>query len=573
MANSTWTPVGADDNITSIHFRGELNNSYTKNWLISPTIDLTQDVGRGLILQFDACLIPYGTQDGMAQRYLGEDDRFILIVSKDNGKSWEPTDATIWDNKQQGKYTLNDLLEGSTTYYINMTDYVGSKIKIGFYLESTVKNTDNFLHISHLSLDSVPATFYDEHVCQGNDYTEHGFTLLASKLNPGLNTFSKYTPQDGGRGLLEVLRLNVETLLVTTILDNVCVNSRYRANGFDTLITPMTESPLVRFLSSQNGCDSLVEVRLNITRPVFKNITERRCIGTSFKWKGQDYYTSQLFMDTTSSLLTGCDSITRIFFDVTAQFETTVFDTVCFEDSLFINGERITTSGTYEEPLRSKDGCDSLVIHQVAALPPLGSHTNIAVCIGHSYTDQTFQTLTEPGIYEQHNTSKNGCDSTVLLKLLIGDLDNNFYDTITQDALPYLVNGMALLPIDAATGQYIRSINLPDCGTSTVNITVIHSAVPPEDTTHTRLNELAYRPLTITPNIVSVGESFMIVGSLTDAELHNLQLTIFNTAGMTIRQQTNLTQPLIIKGIDASGVYFIRLMAGSTSYVGMVIVK
>ena len=135
-----------------------MGTSYStiNNWLITPSYNLG-DGTTTYQLEFDVLLSNYDANE--TPNTAGVDDRFAVVVSTDNGLTWNVANATIWSNQTGAARVLNNLypLQHIIFPLINPTTslpYSGN-IKIGFYGESTINNaTDyyNYLFLDNLSI-------------------------------------------------------------------------------------------------------------------------------------------------------------------------------------------------------------------------------------------------------------------------------------------------------------------------------------------------------------------------------------------------------------------------------------
>ncbi|MBN2681746.1 MAG: fibronectin type III domain-containing protein [Bacteroidales bacterium] len=123
-------------------------NIYSTNrfeWMISPSIDL----GDGSIeyqLEFDMAYTVYA---GTGSATLGTDDKIAVVISTDNGLTWNLADALeVWDNSS----TISNT--GEHRVY-NLSGYTGV-VKFGFYGESTVSDVDNDFFIDNFWVRQVP---------------------------------------------------------------------------------------------------------------------------------------------------------------------------------------------------------------------------------------------------------------------------------------------------------------------------------------------------------------------------------------------------------------------------------
>lgn len=120
--------------------------SSCKYWLVSPSVKVVD----GTLFRFDTALIEYNTSNSATA---GDDDRFVVLISTDNGSSW--TILREWNNAGS-EYVLNNIPNtGQAVDDIDITPYVGQTVRIAFYVESTVDNSDTYLHIDNVLIGAV----------------------------------------------------------------------------------------------------------------------------------------------------------------------------------------------------------------------------------------------------------------------------------------------------------------------------------------------------------------------------------------------------------------------------------
>ena len=142
---------GSSNGVFDNHARINIYGTDRKHWLMTPNVFVQGDAQ----LTFDLALTAYsGTTAAPATT--GTDDKFIVLVSTDNGETW--TILREWSNAEGAEYVYNNIAhtaEGEPVV-INLSAYDGQNVMIAFYGESTVTNADNNLHIDNVSIDLVP---------------------------------------------------------------------------------------------------------------------------------------------------------------------------------------------------------------------------------------------------------------------------------------------------------------------------------------------------------------------------------------------------------------------------------
>jgi hypothetical protein len=129
-----------------------------KYWLVTPEIDLSELTEPALT--FNLALTDYNNANPIENDSTGQaDDKFMVIISTDNGNTWSASNATIWSNDSTGDYVYNQISYTGEEVTISLEDYIGQTIRVAFYGESTVAVTgeDNDLHIDNVVVGEAPS--------------------------------------------------------------------------------------------------------------------------------------------------------------------------------------------------------------------------------------------------------------------------------------------------------------------------------------------------------------------------------------------------------------------------------
>jgi len=150
-SNSGWSTSNFGN--AAVNGKGAKLNVWgaTKSWLVTPAIDLGSTKS-DLILKLDVALTGYGNTS--APNLTGVDDKFIIVISTDNGATWSIANILRqYDNAEGSSHIYNSFTPVKTTVEVDMSAYTGIA-KIGFYAESTATNADNDLHIDNIVVES-----------------------------------------------------------------------------------------------------------------------------------------------------------------------------------------------------------------------------------------------------------------------------------------------------------------------------------------------------------------------------------------------------------------------------------
>lgn len=117
-----------------------------KDWLITPSYDLGATNDRQL--EFDLAMTAYNSTGAGT---MGPDDKFVVVISTDNGTTWTSANALrTWTS-------ATPITTAGQHVIINLAAYTGV-VKFGFYGESTIGNNgDNDLFVDNVAINIVPA--------------------------------------------------------------------------------------------------------------------------------------------------------------------------------------------------------------------------------------------------------------------------------------------------------------------------------------------------------------------------------------------------------------------------------
>jgi hypothetical protein len=262
------------------------------------------------------------------------------------------------------------------------------------------------LIVLELSALSSPIVNQNVTICPGSSYLFEGEVFSQA----GVYSFS-YTGQNGCDSVMQ-LSLQIATLDTTYLLSQICEGGSLEYNG-DIL----TEEGTYEYLfASSFGCDSVVYLTIEWLPLGLDLITVRQCPGTSYIFNGEEIVESGVY-----TLLSvgsnGCDSLTVLDIAFTAPLETTLQATICSNEPYDFQGSVLNESGLYSDTLQSVlGGCDSIVYLQLTVIPAPRIEVVEQICSGGSYSFAG-STFTESGNYELTVPAADGCDTIFSLSL------------------------------------------------------------------------------------------------------------------------------------------------------------
>lgn len=233
-------------------------------WLISPAVNIKQNSA----LSFLLALTAYDSQASVANPSGQIDDRFIVAVSDDEGKTWKAQNATIWNNDDDVNYIYNRIGNHSRRIDIDLSAYTGKTIRIAFYGESTVALESNDLHIDSVVIEPRAKKTVSDSYCMGYTYDRNGFSIDRQDLVvAGNHVFTRNI--DSGSDAVDtivVLNLEVKGTKEYEYDVQICDIETYSDGNFTDLDKSGTYT---RIREAANGCDSIIILNL-VVNPSYK---------------------------------------------------------------------------------------------------------------------------------------------------------------------------------------------------------------------------------------------------------------------------------------------------------------
>jgi len=154
------------------------------------------------------------------------------------------------------------------------------------------------------------------------------------------------------------------------------------------------------------------------------------CEGDSIVVNNEVYTDSGTFLQTLENN-EGCDSLLSVQVSLLSKSEGDVSFEICEGDSVIVNGEVFNASGTFTQSLQNSQGCDSLLTINITANSINIVESDVTLCFGETVTINN-QIFDESGEYEiQIESNDDDCDTLVNLKLSILEfIDTTFLSEI-----------------------------------------------------------------------------------------------------------------------------------------------
>jgi hypothetical protein len=237
----------------------------------------------------------------------------------------------------------------------------------------------------------------------GETYTEFGFDVNEE------GTYTRILITEDGCDSIVTLTLNIIPVFNTELSATICQGQTYTENGFNV----SEAGTYTQILTASNGFDSIVTLSLNVL-PIFNTeLYATICQGQVYNENGFNVSEAGVYTQTLTSV-NGCDSIVTLSLNVNPTFNTELSANICQGQVYTENGFNVSEAGVYTQTLTSVNGCDSIVTLTLNVNPTFNTELIASICEGTVYNENGFE-VSEAGTYTQTLQTVNGCDSIVTL--------------------------------------------------------------------------------------------------------------------------------------------------------------
>jgi len=300
--------------------------------------------------------------------------------------------------------TITDIIcEGDTAFIGNEFFTETGNYSIGF---PSFLGCDSVVNLD-LVVNPINNILYEEQICEGEifplegmDYNETGFYEIILT---------------DAEGCVSTTTLDLEVIApIETPLDIcICQGEIYQVGDIDFSETGDYLIPL----QATSGCDSLVNLTLEVMDIFQVDLMENICDGESVQ-VGEDIFETSGMYEVILLAENGCDSIINLDLNVNPNPQILLQEQRCLGETIQIGDEVFNESGNYEVVLSTTEGCDSTIMLDLQVIPPNEFFINEQLCQGENYIVDN-QSYEESGTYEINLSATSGCDSIVYLDLVV----------------------------------------------------------------------------------------------------------------------------------------------------------
>ena len=327
--------------------------------------------------------------------------------STDNPRTITVTqDTTFTANFERSIFSQEiyaTICEG-TTYDFHGRDLT----QAGIYRDTlqTVNGCDSIIILT-LSVNPVATTPLSATICSNETYDFHGRDLTQA------GTYSDTLQTINGCDSIVTLNLTVNPIENTTLSASICEGTSYTENGFNE----SEAGTYTQNLQTINGCDSIVTLNLTVNSTLVSSIDAEICEGKTYSENGFEQSEAGTYTQTLQTS-NGCDSIVTLNLSIKSNSTTIFTATVCEGTVYTENGFNESETGIYTRTMEGANGCDSTITLDLTINPSYQIGVLAIINRGETYTNFGFN-ASEAGTYTQHLQTVDGCDSTIILTLVV----------------------------------------------------------------------------------------------------------------------------------------------------------
>lgn len=455
--------------------------------------------------------------------------------------------------------------------------------------------------------EKVQGDTYTDTLCGYVDYVGYGFNLAARDIQSGFNTFTRRIEKEDGPDSIITLNIYRFAPAYSIINDTICRGEVYNVPPF---LNKTDAGTYQEILPASTGCDSTIYLNLYVKdieyhyydticqgdSAMFENqwyktqgtypsdsLNSRGCTETSFfhltveqTWfeeydticegESREFHglicTRNQIYDYHDTTAFGCARTYRLHLKVDAS-NPVFYDTICSGQTRMFGSQALNSTGTYTRSYSTAKGCPvNETLHLTVNDPIIVTHYDDA-CEGYPYYNYGIMgaTITHDTIIEVPGKRADFCDTIAYVHITFHATDSSdIYKTINRGDI-YNWDGTDL----TEPGDYpavFRSIYNCD------SVVTLHLTVLPDD--GSGIENVTSVKIDVVPNPVTAGMTAYVHGDF--GEVENVE--ILNNFGQVIDRFVPSTYPIEIRGIEASGLYFVRInTADGNVYTEKLIVK
>ena len=308
--------------------------------------------------------------------------------------------------------TYNDTITAEICDNEVYTQYNFNTSEAGYHTQNlqTINGCDSIVVLNL----TIHPTFSDTtiaEICSNDRYTRGGFDENTTGV------FYRNLQTINGCDSIFVLDLTANPIYLDTIFAEICEGETYENFGFEA-----SNNGIYRqYLETVKGCDSTVVLKLTVHPTYSNDLVVDICEGEEYAYNGNTYNIQGVYQ-TNYQTIHGCDSVINLRLNVHPKYLQTRYERVCLGTDYIDRDFHESEAGIYQVNYQSYRGCDSVIVLDLTVDPVYLDTINALINIGTFYNENGFFE-NERGTYTQYLSSEYGCDSTIVLVLDYADRD------------------------------------------------------------------------------------------------------------------------------------------------------
>lgn len=197
--------------------------------------------------------------------------------------------------------------------------------------------------------------------------------------------------------------------------------------------------------------NEFTNIQANPNYKYYSTMADTICQGEHYYFFDRVLDTAGIYIDTLETEA-GCDSIITLNLYVNPAYEISQYDTICEGGVFYFAGRELTEEGTYTDQLTAVNGCDSTIILHLVVHPNYNVTLSDTITRGDVF-DFNSRLLTEAGVYVDSLQSINGCDSIVTQEIIRAPLYTTI-DAVICEGQIYSDNNFE----ESTAGTYVQTL-------------------------------------------------------------------------------------------------------------------
>lgn len=322
---------------------------------------------------------------------------------------------------------------------------------------SNYAGCDSTVYLDLTVFPNVSSTL-DTLICQGETFEYQGIEYVES------TSFVVTLSTEEGCDSTVQVALSVHPFMIHDVDAEICNGDTYTFNGNVYNTTGNYSVNLI----DQYGCDSVVVLDLEVREAIMTDLDETICEGETYQVGNTVYHQNGNYTDVLTSYQ-GCDSTVNLNLTVVPFIKVELEEAICEGESYQVGNSIYTQSGDYTDVLMSYQGCDSTVNLSLTVFPNPITNLAQSICEGEVYQVGT-SFYHQNGNYTDVLINENGCDSTVHLNLTVFPNLSSTLDTLICEGEVFEYQGLDYF----VNTSFVADLTTVDgCdSTVTINLTV-----------------------------------------------------------------------------------------------------